>query len=107
MALFNAASAAGNIVGPLLFVSGDGPYYPKGIRSVMAIFAALIGCIGIQVVLLFLYNKQRERQRVAAGLPAKIHDTSMDSKYTAAEGPTAGAQEDVTDVRNNRFIYVY
>jgi hypothetical protein len=88
MALFNSASAVGNIVGPLLFKDGDKPYYPNGVKAVMAIFAALIGCIGIQVGILFVYNKQRERQRVAKGLPAKIHDTSM-------------------DMRRVNFVYVY
>ena len=111
MALFNSASAVGNIVGPLLFKSTDGnKYYPSGVRSVMGIFVALVGCIGIQVVLLWLYNKQRERQRVAHGEPAKIHDSSMDSKYQAADpdlASGAGAQEDVTDIRNRMFTYVY
>lgn len=111
MALFNSASAVGNIVGPLLFKSTDGnKYYPSGVRSVMGIFVALVGCIGIQVVLLWLYNKQRERQRVAHGEPAKIHDSSMDSKYQAADpdlAAGAGAQEDVTDIRNRMFTYVY
>jgi hypothetical protein len=83
VAFFNAASAAGNIIGPLLFKAEDKPYYAPGVRAVMIIFVALVALIGIQVVLLWLFNKQRERQRVAAGKPAKIHDTSMDSKYTA------------------------
>lgn len=83
MALFNAASAAGNIVGPLLFKAKDAPRYAPGALAVMIIFVALIVIICIQVVLLFLFNKQRERQRVAVGKPAKIHDTSMDSKFKA------------------------
>jgi hypothetical protein len=105
MALFNAASAAGNIVGPLLFKAEDREsFYLPGVRAVMGIFIALIGCIAFQVVLLWLYNKQRQNQRVAAGKPKFIHDTSMDAKYTAyGEDEHAGALgqaalEDVTDV---------
>jgi len=81
MAFFNAASAAGNIVGPLLFKAQDKPRYAPGALAVMIIFVALIVIICIQVAILFLFNKQRERQRVAAGKPKKIHDTSMDAKF--------------------------
>lgn len=132
MAFFNAASAAGNIVGPLLFQAKDKPYYTPGVRAVLIIFIALVGLVGIQVVLLFLFNKQRENQREAAGKPRKIHDTSMDSKYQAygkdeseagvgAEGESfrpscisywtyadkISALNDITDVKNNEFVYVY
>jgi hypothetical protein len=130
VAFFNAASAAGNIVGPLLFKAKDKPYYVPGVRAVLIIFIALVGLIGIQVCLLFLFNKQRQRQRVAAGKPKFIHDTSMETKYQAYGRDEAGtgvgahgeffsrsfrgkgrsystALEDVTDVKNNEFVYVY
>jgi hypothetical protein len=113
VAFFNAASAAGNIVGPLLFKGEDAPRYTPGARAVMIIFIALIALIAIQVALLFVFNKQRERQRVAAGKPAKIHDTSMDAKYKAygedEHNEALGTEgiQDVTDVKNNEFVYVY
>ena len=91
VAFFNAASAAGNIVGPLLFKAQDKPYYVPGVRAVLIIFIALVGLIGIQVAILFLFNKQRQRQRVAAGKPAHIHDTSMEDKYQAYGKDEAGA----------------
>jgi hypothetical protein len=95
VAFFNAASAAGNIVGPLLFEAKDKPYYVPGVRAVLIIFIALVGLIGIQVVVLFFFNKQRQRQRVAAGKPAHIHDTSMEDKYQAYGKDEAGAGADV------------
>lgn len=113
MALYNAASSAGNIVGPLLFKAQDSPRYAPGVRSVMIIFIILIALIGIQVVLLWMFNKQRQRQRVAAGKPKFIHDTSMENKYKMYgqdEGAAALGSEgihDVTDVKNNEFVYVY
>lgn len=100
MALFNAASAVGNIVGPLLFKSGDAPRYAPGVLAVLIIFIVLIGLIMGQVVLLFLFNKQRERQRVAVGKPRKIHDTSMDHKfkeYGQDEGATALGEAGIHD----------
>lgn len=113
MGLFNASSAAGNIIGPLLFKPEDAPRYAPGVLAVMAIFIALIVLIGIQVVLLFLYNKQRQRQRVASGKPRHIQDTSMESKYKTygegegGEGLGEGGINDITDVKNNEFVYVY
>lgn len=130
MAFFNAASAAGNIIGPLLFKAEDkASHYTPGVRAVLGIFIALVGLIGVQVIVLWMFNKQRSRQRVAAGKPAHIHDTSMDSKYQAYGQDEAGAAvgnagmsflslmmdlstdvsglHDVTDVKNNEFVYVY
>jgi hypothetical protein len=132
VAFFNAASAAGNIIGPLLFKAEDKEsHYSPGVRAVLGIFIALVGLIGIQVVILWLFNKQRQRQRVAAGKPAHIHDTSMEAKYQAYGKDEAGASvgtagtcsssfglkyricadmaglNDVTDVKNNEFVYVY
>jgi hypothetical protein len=76
-------SAAGNIVGPLLFKKQDAPHYVPGVRAVLIIFCILIILIGCQVGVLFLFNKQRQRQRVAHGKPKYIHDTSMEAKYQA------------------------
>ena len=111
MALYNAGNAVGNIVGPLLFDSKDAPHYVPGVRAVMGIFCALLGVIGIQVFVLIFLNRQRERQRVAAGKPAKLTDTSMSNKYVSfANGdPTLGqnALLDLTDFKNDEFVYVY
>jgi hypothetical protein len=131
VAFFNAASAAGNIIGPLLFKAEDkASHYTPGVRAVLGIFIALVGLIGIQVIVLWMFNKQRQRQRVAAGKPAHIHDTSMESRYQAYGKDEAGTTNvgtagtfivffesgyvtdttglnDVTDVKNNEFVYVY
>ena len=113
MALFNSASAVGNIVGPMLFKDEDKPHYVPGVRAVMIIFCVLIFLLGVQVVLLFLFNKQRQRQRVAAGKPKHIHDTSMEDKYKAygadegADNLGTNALLDLTDIKNDEFTYVY
>lgn len=80
----------------------------------MIIFIILIGLIAIQVALLFVFNKQRQNQRVSRGLPKIIHDTSMENKfsnYGEDEGAagTLGEEglKDVTDVKNVLFTYVY
>lgn len=42
-----------------------------------------MACVGITAALLFVLNKQRQRQRVAVGKPQFIKDTSMSNKYEA------------------------
>jgi len=83
MSLYNAGSAVGNIVGPMLFNKKDSPHYTPGLKVVMGMFSALLAIIGLQVICLHLLNKVRERQRVAHGKPAKIIDTSMSNTYVA------------------------
>jgi MFS family permease len=130
MSLYNAASSAGNIVGPLLFQSADAPDYHPGLKAVLGIFVALAACTVIQAANLMFLNKLQERKRVKNGKPRKIKDHSMEDKYHdtdeqpedemmgVAEGdpetrPThhtrIGDQAflDLTDRKNDEFIYVY
>lgn len=76
--------------GPLLFNAKDAPYYIPGIRGVLGIFSAQLACVGVQVVVLFFLNRARRRQRVAAGKPEYIKDTSMMAQYEAYGGEGDG-----------------
>ncbi|WVQ83426.1 hypothetical protein IAT38_005567 [Cryptococcus sp. DSM 104549] len=113
MSVFNAGSAAGNIIGPLLFEDKDKPHYLPGIRATLGIFCALLFVIGVTTFNLLALNKQRQRQRVAHGKPKIIKDTSMSDKYVAygsddAEGKLGqNALMDMTDFKNDEFTYVY
>ncbi|BEI80309.1 hypothetical protein CcaverHIS002_0108380 [Cutaneotrichosporon cavernicola] len=116
MSLYNAGSAAGNIIGPYLFQSKDKPQYRPGVKIVMGMFCALLAVIGLQVIVLGFLNKQRQRQRVANGKPEFIKDTSMSSKWEAQEevqeegaGVRLGqnALLDLTDFENDEMVYVY
>ncbi|KAF7195056.1 putative transporter [Pseudocercospora fuligena] len=128
MSVYNAASSAGNIIGPLLFNSRDAPTYHPGLRAVLGIFVALAACVILQAFNLMFLNKLQERKRVKNGKPAKIKDLSMESKYQdndgeidvtsgVAEGQVeAGAQHarigdqaflDLTDRKNDEFVYIY
>lgn len=81
MSTYNAASSAGNIIGPLLFQSSDAPTYHPGLRAVLGIFVALAACAIIQAANLMFLNKLQERKRIQNGKPAKLIDHSMESKY--------------------------
>ena len=133
MSCYNAASSAGNIIGPLLFKSSDAPDYHPGLRAVLGIFVALAACTIIQAANLMFLNKLQERKRVKNGKPRKIKDRSMETKYHdvdeqpwdeyeggvgAAEGSAEtrpgehkriGEQAflDLTDRQNDEFIYIY
>lgn len=122
MSVYNAASSAGNIIGPLLFNSNTAPQYRPGVRSVLGIFVALAGCTVLQALNLRLLNKLQERKRVKNGKPAKIKDRSMESEYHDADEqletgdfeadarrPRIGdnAFLDLTDRTNDEFVYIY
>ena len=128
MSAFNAGSAVGNIVGPLIFNSATAPTYHPGLQTVLGIFIALAACTVIQAAYLMFLNKSQERRRVRNGKPAKIIDHSMETHYhDAAEqvdsdmAITEGDAEiahghqkvgenaflDMTDRQNDEFVYIY
>lgn len=72
-----------------LFQDKDKPHYLPGIKATLGIFCALMACVGITTAILYVLNKQRQRQRVAVGKPQYIKDTSMSSKYEAYGGDDA------------------
>lgn len=113
MSLYNAGSSAGNIIGPLLFNLDNAPEYLPGLRSTMAITATLIAVVGIQVANLFWLNHLQEKKRVANGKPAKIKDLSMIHRYESGLAEDGEEQLgnnaflDLTDKKNDEFVYVY
>ncbi|KAL2005119.1 hypothetical protein VTN00DRAFT_2969 [Thermoascus crustaceus] len=126
MAIYNAGSSAGNIIGPLLFNSDDAPAYRPGLRAVLGINVALVVVIALQVGNLVLLNRGQERRRVRAGKGRVVHDSSMDNKFVSSNErreehtgkgkdgtmtTTPGAEDavklDLTDRENDEFVYIY
>lgn len=132
MSVYNAASSAGNIIGPLLFNDKDAPAYKPGLRACLAIFVALVAVVAIQWANLIVLNKLQEKKRVRNGKKAKVVDHSMDSTYQTmderntveeaviAQENAAGTVEfvgearlgeqaflDLTDRQNDEFVYIY
>jgi MFS family permease len=112
MVLYNIGSSAGNIVGPYLFSSKEAPYYHSGLRIVLGVFCALFALVCIQIFMLITANKMKAKKRVELGMEAVVVDRSM---MTKAEEDAAGAvehvegeleQDDMTDIKNPRFVYV-
>lgn len=107
MSLYNAGSSAGNIIGPLLFNSKDAPNYKPGLKAVLGIFVALAAVVGLQVMNLIVLNKMQSRKRVQNGKNAKIVDTSMEDKYVNEEEGLGTHAFDLTDRKNDEFVYIY
>ena len=112
MSLYNAGSSSGNIIGPLLFNKKDAPAYHPGLKKVLAIFVTLIAVVGIQVANLMWLNKLQSKKRVANGKSANIKDHSMEDKYVRSDEGNEGvtgenAFLDLTDQKNDEFVYVY
>ncbi|QPG93971.1 hypothetical protein C2857_003859 [Epichloe festucae Fl1] len=130
MSVYNAASSAGNIIGPLLFNDRDAPAYKPGLRACLGIFVTLVAVVAAQWGNLILLNKFQEKKRVRNGKKAKVVDLSMESTYRAMdehdndEGVMShdvagtveytgearlgeGAFLDLTDRENDAFIYIY
>jgi hypothetical protein len=54
-----------------------------------------------------LLNKINKRKRIASGKRAVIHDISMEDNYVAdEEGPSEHSFE-LTDGKNDEFVYIY
>lgn len=90
MAIYNAGSSAGQIIGPLLFNAKDAPAYLPGLRAVLGIFVALAACAVLQVANLLFLNRLQSKRRVNNGKPAHIQDTSMEDRYEAVDDDAGG-----------------
>jgi MFS family permease len=109
ISMCNAGSAVGNIVGPFLFKKQDEPAYRPGIAGVLGIFVATMGLSAGLMFVLLIMNRNREKERVANGKPAKLHNASMDKEYTQNTDSDLGKQAfaDLTDRQNDEFVYGY
>lgn len=114
--LFIGASA-GNVIGPHLFKPSEKPRYDRGLRTNLALFVVLAVLIVLGMVLIRILNARQAAKRRALGKSEHITDLSMqkavgqDSEVLnhVEESETVGdkAFDDVTDMKNEDFIYVY
>ncbi|KAI8673175.1 hypothetical protein LRP88_02302 [Fusarium phalaenopsidis] len=86
--------AAGNAIGPQVFLSHDGPRY-------FIAFATHLGCYSLLVIVILAlrWHLRRENRRRDEMAAAGIAEASVDA--------TARAWEDLTDKENLSFRYVY
>ncbi|KAH6657726.1 major facilitator superfamily transporter [Truncatella angustata] len=112
----------GNIIGPQLYNINDAPTYRPGLISNLILFV-LVGALGLLIPMYLMFlNRQHAKMREQLGGSADIVDESMmrrkdmtDSKQVDLEhdehvqtqklDDDKGLQ-DVTDLKNENFIYV-
>jgi MFS family permease len=113
--LFVGASA-GNIIGPQLFKPSEKPHYYRGLRANLALFVTIIVLVLIAMFWIKLLNRKHAATRESMGKSAVVVDTSMGSareddaeeaENAQANGVGDKAFDDVTDIKNEDFIYVY
>ncbi|RDA89760.1 hypothetical protein CP533_2930 [Ophiocordyceps camponoti-saundersi (nom. inval.)] len=109
MALYNASSAAGNIIGPLLFNDKDAPAYKPGLRACLAIFVTLVVVVLLQWTNLVILNKKQETKRIRNGKSAKLVDHSMQQHFQHVEIHIREdmSRSNLTDGQNDEFIFIY
>jgi hypothetical protein len=112
MAVYNAASSTGNIIGPLLFNANDAPAYLPGLRATLGVFVGMVVCVVLCVVEVKRLNWEKGKRRVEGGGQRVIRDWSMEERYgDIGEGNEGNlgrrAFEDLTDGENEEFVYVY
>jgi hypothetical protein len=113
------------VVGPLLYDKTESPGYARGLRSNLALFCLLILLVATTSAYIAYLNKRHAEKRVSMGKSAVIVDTSLESAKVAATmqdathgtgvvGDGTGADavgehafEDMTDLENEEFIFVF
>ncbi|KAJ4358862.1 hypothetical protein N0V95_002715 [Ascochyta clinopodiicola] len=113
--LFVGASA-GNIIDPHLFEPSEKPHYYRGLRFNLALFVAIVVLIVLAVVWIKVLNRKHAMTRESMGKAADLVDLSMertrrgdgeDEEDVQTGGVGNKAFDDVTDIKNEDFIYVY
>ncbi|OLN87698.1 putative transporter C757.13-like protein 2 [Colletotrichum chlorophyti] len=130
-ALFIGQSV-GNVVGPLLYKPADAPKYTRGLTSNLALYCVIVVLVIVTSLYLAFLNRSHSKRRVAMGKSAVIIDTSLfsaeeaekmknagqpagaDGHEMAAAGETnaqddvgARAFENLTDLENEEFVFVF
>ncbi|KAI1870949.1 hypothetical protein JX265_005989 [Neoarthrinium moseri] len=112
----------GNIIGPLLYNVNDAPTYRPGLISNLIMFA-LVGAMGLLIPMYLMFlNRKHAKAREQLGRSADIVDESMLRKKDVAGGKQVDIEQnehaqqqsleddkglhDVTDLKNENFIYV-
>lgn len=118
----------GNIIGPLLYKPSEAPEYFRGLYWNLLLYCTIIFLVGVTTMYLAYLNRNHSRRRVLAGKDAVIVDYSLYSpedadrlrrlKATSAQqvenarggagvGVGARAFDDLTDLMNDEFIFVF
>ncbi|KAK4187361.1 thiamine pathway transporter THI73 [Podospora australis] len=114
----------GNVIGPLLYSVDQAPLYRPGLISNLIMFVLVGGLSAIIPFYLMFLNRRHAKRREELGKNAVVVDESMVGKNQMENSKAAEMEEgggitkpkaleednalrDMTDVKNEDFIYVY
>ncbi|KAL5113431.1 hypothetical protein ACEQ8H_008699 [Pleosporales sp. CAS-2024a] len=105
---YNAANSIGNIITPYIFNAKFAPQYINALKGILAIWCVLLGAVIGQVLVVMWMQKQKMKQREAAGLPREIVDYSMSDRFQEVGEEVHGENglQDMTDRENLYFQYL-
>jgi hypothetical protein len=127
-AMMFIGQSVGNIVGPQLYTIEEAPHYYRGLRANLALYITIVALVVIATVYLMFLNRAHSRRRAAMGKSAIVIDESLDSaeeverrrvermsQQANAESQATSEQvrmgskafEDMTDLKNEEFVFVY
>ncbi|KAJ5735924.1 Major facilitator superfamily domain general substrate transporter [Penicillium malachiteum] len=112
----------GNVIGPLLYSTDEAPLYRTGLIADLAMFVTVGVICGLTPFYLAYLNKKHEKKRIELGKSGRLPDMSMINKEKLWESKAVEVEDvqdqraavendkgllDVTDLKNEDFIYVY
>jgi len=105
------------IIGPHLYTTAEKPLYRRGLISNLCLFIILIILIVLATLYLMFLNRKHANRREALGKSAIVADRSMmnaqerlaDEQNNAGDEVEGGekAFDDITDLQNEDFVFVY
>lgn len=83
-------------------------YFP-GLRATLGIFITLGGVVLLQVFVLVGLNRRQVKRRVANGKVGVVRDLSMENEFGGSLVEDFGSENvlDLTDGKNDEFVYIY
>jgi hypothetical protein len=114
-AIMFIGQSVGNVVGPQLYTTDEAPAYTRGLVSNLVLYIVIIVICGIVTLYITFLNKQHAARRVELGKSAVVVDVSLETaeeaeRRRAEAGPQesgSNAFENMTDLKNEDFIFVY
>ncbi|KAJ5747603.1 uncharacterized protein N7511_009299 [Penicillium nucicola] len=116
------AMCAGNVIGPLLYSTEDAPLYRTGLIANLAMFVTVGAVCGFTPFYLMILNKKHEKRRLELGKSGLVADMSMLGKDQLKNSKAIEVEDirdqkvsveednglhDMTDLKNEDFVYVY
>lgn len=109
--------SVGNIIGPLLFKPAEAPRYTRGLTANLVLFVLIMILVVIGAFYIKFLNVKHANMREAMGKSRDIVDLSMETSKDAKDAGEAlnedqggvgeKAFDDMTDLKNEDFIYLY